>query len=211
MGFKRLFINNKAIFPVIGVILMVAMTIIPAAAIGSSVFGQGTAQSVPKANHDSQAAVLANVAASGSPTSYTVLEKYKHFLDKPIKIQETAQSTPRAYLYIRADDTFIAAVDEIPGRLASVKVEHLGGDTINFEDTSTKITVSVNGSDSDILQPSTVNTSLGVLSVGDIKTLKLKGMTTGGPTTTIRPGSTVNIKFINIKTNQLIDERDVRF
>jgi flagellin-like protein len=36
--------------PVIGVVLMVAITVILAAAIGSSVFGQGPAKSAPQAN-----------------------------------------------------------------------------------------------------------------------------------------------------------------
>ena len=56
MDFKKLFMNNKAVSPVIGVILMVAITVILAAAIGSSVFGQGTAQSAPQANLDIQSA-----------------------------------------------------------------------------------------------------------------------------------------------------------
>ena len=56
MDFKKLFMNNKAVSPVIGVILMVAITVILAAAIGSSVFGQGTAESAPQANLDIQPA-----------------------------------------------------------------------------------------------------------------------------------------------------------
>ena len=50
MDLKKIFNNNKAVSPVIGVVLMVAITVILAAAIGSSVFGQGTAESAPKAN-----------------------------------------------------------------------------------------------------------------------------------------------------------------
>lgn len=38
MGLKKLFTNEKAVSPVIGVILMVAISIILKAAIGSSVF-----------------------------------------------------------------------------------------------------------------------------------------------------------------------------
>ena len=63
MDLKKLFMNNKAVSPVIGVILMVAITVILAAAIGSSVFGQGTAQSAPQANFDIQSAGI----ASGAP------------------------------------------------------------------------------------------------------------------------------------------------
>ncbi len=50
MDLKKLFNNNKAVSPVIGVVLMVAITVILAAAIGSSVFGQGPAKSAPQAN-----------------------------------------------------------------------------------------------------------------------------------------------------------------
>ena len=51
MDFKKLFRkDDKAVSPVIGVILMVAITVILAAAIGSSVFSKGTAESAPQAN-----------------------------------------------------------------------------------------------------------------------------------------------------------------
>jgi FlaG/FlaF family flagellin (archaellin) len=100
-------------------------------------------------------------------------------------------------------------IDEVPGKLASVKVQHLGGDPINFA--STTVTVSVNDSASDTIQASVVNTDLGVLSVGDVKTLHLKGTTTGGPATKITAGSRVDIKFVDIATNQLICDKTVRF
>ena len=50
MDLKKIFKNDMAVSPVIGVVLMVAITVILAAAIGSSVFGQGTAESAPQAN-----------------------------------------------------------------------------------------------------------------------------------------------------------------
>ncbi|WP_292373855.1 type IV pilin N-terminal domain-containing protein [Methanosarcina sp. UBA411] len=51
MDFKKLLRkDDKAVSPVIGVILMVAITVILAAAIGSSVFSKGTIQSAPQAN-----------------------------------------------------------------------------------------------------------------------------------------------------------------
>jgi flagellin-like protein len=52
MDLKKIFNNNKAVSPVIGVVLMVAITVILAAAIGSSVFGQGPSESAPQANID---------------------------------------------------------------------------------------------------------------------------------------------------------------
>lgn len=50
MDLKKIFTNDKAVSPVIGVVLMVAITVILAAAIGSSVFGQGPSESAPQAN-----------------------------------------------------------------------------------------------------------------------------------------------------------------
>ncbi len=52
MDLKRIFNDNRAVSPVIGVVLMVAITVILAAAIGSSVFGQGPSESAPQANID---------------------------------------------------------------------------------------------------------------------------------------------------------------
>ena len=52
MDLNKIFNDNKAVSPVIGVVLMVAITVILAAAIGSSVFGQGPSESAPQANID---------------------------------------------------------------------------------------------------------------------------------------------------------------
>ncbi|AKB26530.1 hypothetical protein MSMTP_3061 [Methanosarcina sp. MTP4] len=52
MDLKNIFKKDDAVSPVIGVVLMVAITVILAAAIGSSVFGQGPSESAPQANID---------------------------------------------------------------------------------------------------------------------------------------------------------------
>jgi flagellin-like protein len=156
MDFKKLFMNNKAVSPVIGVILMVAITVILAAAIGSAVFGQGTAQSAPQANLDVQ---------SGGLSSDTIA-------------------------------------------LASIKIEHLGGDLINFATTSTKIMVSIDGGTSKQVL-GTSQAALGIVSVGDVKTLALTDVATN--TILIASGNTVNIKIIDLATNQLICDKNVRF
>ena len=157
MDLKKIFNNNKAVSPVIGVVLMVAITVILAAAIGSSVFGQGTAESAPQANLDIQST---GVTAAG---------------------------------------------------IASVRIEHLGGDPINFA--TTKVVASVNGGNSQ-----KVKADLGTVSVGDIKTLDLlddasaalKDNSVTDPVV-MKSGNTVNIKIIDIKTSQLICDKDVRF
>ncbi|MHB8103151.1 MAG: type IV pilin [Methanosarcina sp.] len=147
MDLKKLFKNNDAVSPVIGVILMVAITVILAAAIGSSVFGQGTTKPAPQANIGIKAAGI----ITGVP---------------------------------------------------SVTLEHLGGDPIHFEEGITKVTASLEGAPSfDIIA-----TSLVTMDVGDVTSpLALTNITTAVP------GNTVNIKIIDVKTNQLISNKDVRF
>jgi len=168
MDFKKLFRkDDKAVSPVIGVILMVAITVILAAAIGSSVFSHGTAKSAPQANFDI----------------------------KPAGI-----------------DT-----DKTPD-LASVRIEHLGGDPIHFEGTSpvTKVMASVNGGTSVQVKADGLNT----LGVGDVQKLALKTAaedtsgirdTSTATTDDIKTGDTVNIKIIDVQTNQIICDKDVRF
>ena len=156
MDFKILFKNGDAVSPVIGVILMVAITVILAAAIGSSVFGTGPQQAAPQAN---------------------------------LEIKENTTATANA-----------------PG---SVRIEHLGGDTIHFGSSDiTRVTASLNGAPSVDINA----TGLGNMSVGDSNILPL-ARTDGTNPFTGHPvhGDTVNIKIIDVKTSQLICNRDVRF
>jgi archaeal type IV pilus assembly protein PilA len=128
---------------------MVAITVILAAAIGSSVFGQGPAKSAPQANIDIK-------AVSSSP--------------------------------------------------ASVTFEHAGGDPIHFEDSSiTKVMVSINKTDSLDINA----TSLSTMSAGSAKNLDLKYV--NSTAVTVNTGSIVNFKIVDVKTNQLIGNKDVRF
>jgi flagellin-like protein len=78
MDLKKLFMNDRAVSPVIGVVLMVAITVILAAAIGSSVFGQGTAESAPQANLDIKAV---NTTAGTNCQGYL---KFEHLGGDPI-------------------------------------------------------------------------------------------------------------------------------
>lgn len=174
MDFKKLFRkDDKAVSPVIGVILMVAITVILAAAIGSSVFGMGPAKSAPQANLEIKA------AATGDATNPP-----------------------------------------------SITIEHLGGDPIHFEDSKiTKITASVNGGASvevnaDGTPDSGDNDNLGTMGVGDVKKLDLEisngifvdeDNTAGATTDIIDLGDTVHIKIIDVETNQLICDKDIRF
>ena len=171
MDFKKLFRkDDKAVSPVIGVILMVAITVILAAAIGSSVFGMGPAKSAPQANLE--------IKASHVPTGVT--------------------------------------------NPASIKIEHLGGDAVHFEDSGiTKVMASVNNGPSvEINADVYSNTTkiLGTMNVGDIKILELIDTSNNvldedstSATDPIDSGDTVNIKIIDTQTNQLICDKDVRF
>jgi flagellin-like protein len=165
MDIKKLFMNNKAVSPVIGVILMVAITVILAAAIGSSVFGQGTAESAPQANLDIQA--------------------------DGIKGYGTGSSGYDA---------------------GCAKFEHLGGDPVNFQNGVTKIVASVNGDNSKELY---IPTELKTLEVGNVQTIPLL---TAAATplkdkdnSYIASGDVVKIKIIDVKTSQLICDKDLRF
>lgn len=161
MDFKKLFRkDDKAVSPVIGVILMVAITVILAAAIGSSVFGQGTTKAAPKANLD--------IKSAGLNTSNAL----------------------------------------------DIKIEHLGGDIVNLEGEVTKIMVSVNGGAAVQADPDTLKT----LGVGDIAKLSLMKYdstdviqdNSGSTADNIALGDTVNIKLIDIQTNQIYLDKTIK-
>ena len=94
MDFKKIFRNDKAVSPVIGVVLMVAITVILAAAIGSSVFGQGTAKSAPQANIDIKAV---NATSPG-------WIKFEHLGGDPIHF-ETDNSTTKVMVSINGGNS----------------------------------------------------------------------------------------------------------
>jgi len=153
MNFKKMFNNSDAVSPVIGVILMVAITVILAAAIGSSVFGQGPEKSAPQANIEIT----------------------------PVNVYDGTTT---------------------PVTLASVKLEHLGGDSVNFGDvTVTKVMVSVDGENSADIDA----TDLGTMNAGSVMNLNLNGFTN------ITSGTNVNFKVIDVKTGQLISDKEIKF
>ncbi len=158
MDLKRIFNDNKAVSPVIGVVLMVAITVILAAAIGSSVFGQGPSESAPQANIN------------------------------------------------------VVAVNE-----TSVKLEHLGGDTIIFDsNTTTKITFS-NDEESFEIDISQFSSDT-AFDVGETKILRLTDdfahldESNLDDTAYVQDsGKSANVKIVDVKTSQLIADKDLRF
>jgi len=154
--FKKLFKNKSGVSPVLGVIMMLAITAILVALGVSSV---------------------ANIEPTSSLSG--------------VNVGITANST---------------STDTAP---ASVKLEHLDGDSIDFGDSKlTKVTASLNGAETVIINA----TCIGVLSVGDVRILPL---TSDGTTNAFRTGpisgDTVTIKIIYLKANQIISKNDVKF
>ncbi|MDD2340167.1 MAG: type IV pilin [Methanosarcina sp.] len=148
MDFKKLFRKDeKAVSPVIGVILMVAITVILAAAIGSSVFSKGTAEAAPQAN--------LNMKADGKVTAEGV---------------------------------------------GTVRIEHLGGDTINFKNVNITAYVGSNYKPVNIASDT-------ILNVGDVKTFTVGK----NDSEKVNEGEVVNIKMVDKTTNQLICDKNIRF
>jgi flagellin-like protein len=156
MDFKKLFRKDeKAVSPVIGVILMVAITVILAAAIGSSVFSKGTAEAAPQAS-----------------------------------------------LNMKADGTYDTKTSAV------VRIEHLGGDALNL--TSTKLMIAIDNGPS---KPATATAKSGdnILGVGDTKLFELKYNDNDNSNVEVVSGNITNIKIIDVQTNQLICDKNVRF
>jgi len=128
MDFKNIFRNDKAVSPVIGVVLMVAITVILAAAIGSSVFGQGTAKSAPQANIDIKA-----VNETGNGTI-----KFEHLGGDPIhfesdsmtKVMGSVNGGNSHEIYAVALDTFDVGDVQLMA-LNNVSVD--SGDSLNVK------------------------------------------------------------------------------
>lgn len=148
MIYESVFENKKAISSVMGVVLMIAITVILAAAIGSSVLGQGTSSPAPQAIID------------------------------------------------------IEAVNS-----THVKVEHLGGDPVNFAEFSITKVVAGNISGSVELN----FTELGLFDVGQIKYMELEKASDSGITISFSAGDTVDFKVIDVDSSTFIANKKVRF
>lgn len=149
MDLKKIFTNDKAVSPVIGVVLMVAITVILAAAIGSSVFGQGPAKSAPQANIDIKAAGIEHNASSSSFGKI----KFEHLGGDPIYFTDTATTRVVAALDGEAVDIDatslgtldVGDMDTIYLNMSSVNTTSAfmdleSGDTVNIKiiDSQTK-------------------------------------------------------------------------
>ena len=149
--------EEDAVSPVIGVILMVAITVILAAVIAAFVFGMGPPETAP------QAAVR---AAAYNDGSYNI-----------------------------------------------VKLEHQGGDAIVFTSANTKVTIDgtsvnmtgVTGADEERFEAGEV---MYIFNDSSEQQLDTSSSTSGVSYTA---GSTVNVKIIDVASQQMISDLDVRF
>lgn len=161
MKLPEVFKKDDALSPVIGVILMVAITVILAAVIAASVFGMGSPETAPQASIKGSSAEL---------NDHNV-----------------------------------------------IKIEHQGGEVVTLSDANTKVIL--NGD----------NVNLSALDTSDLKafetgeTLYLyinsstiwlgtyTNATTDADGNVVETGETANVKFIDVNSQQLVADFDVRF
>ncbi len=157
--------EEDAVSPVIGVILMVAITVILAAVIAAFVFGMGPPEQAP------QSAIRGSAAPIGSDVT--------------------------------------------------VKLEHQGGDAVVLSATNTKISVSGNATTEDSDVTFDADASGEQFEAGETFYLYYVGSDdvqlgtsnlTGGTGTIIgASGETINVKIIDVASQQMIADLDVRF
>jgi flagellin-like protein len=164
MKLPEIFKKDDAVSPVIGVILMVAITVILAAVIAAFVFGMDTPESAPTAS---------------------------------IKLSATSIS------------------DAADADHNAIKIEHQGGDPLTYDDMYLKVTV--NGTQATLLNTSDID----YFSVGDTFYIYetddgyfFDNSTSSTNSTSDfdeEIGGTTTVKIIDVPTQQMIADRDVRF
>lgn len=158
--------EEDAVSPVIGVILMVAITVILAAVIAAFVFGMGPPEQAP------QAAVRGSAATQNS--------------------------------------------------VNAVKLEHQGGDAVIFTSAATKVSISGNSTNEGVI---TLNATmlaadsrfeagevLYIFSDAGVIKLDTGTIATANADTAIAlSGESINVKIIDVASQQMISDLDVRF
>ena len=157
--------EEDAVSPVIGVILMVAITVILAAVIAAFVFGMGPPEQAP------QSAIRAGAATDAEGENI-------------------------------------------------IKLEHQGGDAVTMTTAATKITLSgTNGTDGSVDARTLIDTD-SRFEAGDVwyigsaagtGTLGNTSANAGGTWNIATSGDIVNVKIIDVASQQMIADLDVRF
>ncbi|MDR6223352.1 type IV pilin N-terminal domain-containing protein [Methanococcoides alaskense] len=148
--------NEDAVSPVIGVILMVAITVILAAVIAAFVFGMGAPETAPQAS------------LRGSPAEVTA---------------------------------------------SVVKLEHQGGDMVTFTDSNTRVTVNGAAVDLSILDDanSTFEAGETLYLYNNAGNYTLDVLNASYVTAFVTAGTTANVKMVDVASQQMIADMDVRF
>ncbi len=146
--------NEDAVSPVIGVILMVAITVILAAVIAAFVFGMGAPETAPQAS------------LRGSPAAV-------------------------------GDDNVL-------------KIEHQGGDMVTFTDANTRVTVNGDTVNMSLLTDTAFEAGE-VLYLYNDSTEFILDSTPSAGSYFIPAGTTANVKMVDVASQQMIADMDVRF
>ncbi|MDD4749387.1 MAG: type IV pilin [Methanosarcinaceae archaeon] len=127
MNFKLFLKNKKAVSPVIGVVLMVAITVILAAAIGSSVFGKGTSNPAPQAN--------LKLTANGIDTYNNGTVLIEHLGGDPINFTSSSVTKVVAYNGSATSNLEVGELKTLDvGATKTFTVEAVNlGDTLNIK------------------------------------------------------------------------------
>jgi flagellin-like protein len=142
MDFKKLFRkDDKAVSPVIGVILMVAITVILAAAIGSSVFNQNPAQTASKASINVKAVSTDTTTNIGTIQIEHIGGDTLDFGSKKAKITAAESGTSSVEIVIPTGLTTFSAGDvatiPLTAVTGSTSPNIAIGDTVNIKITDT--------------------------------------------------------------------------
>ncbi|WP_135612807.1 type IV pilin [Methanococcoides sp. AM1] len=153
--------NEDAVSPVIGVILMVAITVILAAVIAAFVFGMGPSEMAPQSS--------------------------------------------------------VRASAEVDNSTSVVLIEHQGGDEINLASSNTRVSIAGDVVGLDLVSDDSLTFEAGeTLYLYNNGTADVLGNSTtfaaiGTPADVAASGDTINVKFIDVASQQMIADLDVRF
>lgn len=108
--------------------------------------------------------------------------------------EDRAEPAPKANLHLKANGINTE-------KNGTILIEHLGGDPINFEDNKTNTNVTIYNFDTrNTCYPNA--TQLSTFTVGSIDSFNVSG---------VSKGNTINIKIIDVASQQLIYDKDLRF
>jgi flagellin-like protein len=174
--------NDEAVSPVIGVILMVAITVILAAVIAAFVFGMGPQKQAPQA---SLRVTGVNLTTAGQPGNYVILE---HQGGADIQLSDTK-------LVVEFKDLNGAVSRVIQGKMDTNITRLQAGDKLQILDaTVSGLTVPTHGA---------------VKNPGATAILLLPDTTAASGTIQLTAGGKVTVSLIDVPTGQMISQATI--